>query len=112
MARFLSLSALWTGTTLDTASFRSVQVVGRNPIFGVCLCTGCNGGSVSIWLFTSYIDLLDGGLGGLAFLLLWEVWYDPNIVEEVANADGTGKKEEVEEDAGLVLVMSHGQALE
>lgn len=74
-------------------------MVGWNPIFGICLCACCNSGSVGIWLLTSNIDLLDVSFGGLALLLLWEVWSDPDVVEEVADTDCACEKEEVEEDA-------------
>lgn len=97
--RSLSLSALWSGTALDTTSFWSVQVVGWDPVFSVCLCACCNSRSISVWLLASHIDLLNRSLGGLALLLLWEVWSDPNVVEEVSDTDCAAEEEEVKENA-------------
>lgn len=93
------MSALWSGTTLDSASFRAAQVMGRDPVFSIGLGTGRDRRSISIRLLTSDIDLLDRSLCALTLLLLWEVRGNPDGVEEVANANGAGEEEEVEEDA-------------
>lgn len=92
------MSALGSGATLDTASFGSIQVVSGDPIFSVGLCAGCDGWTIVFWLLTSDVNLLDGGFDALALLLLWEVGGDPDVVEEVADANGAGEEEEVEED--------------
>lgn len=95
----LALPALWSGSALNTAGFRSVQVMGRDPILGVCFCTARNSRSIRVWLLASSVNLLGRGLGRFALLLLWEVWRNPDVVEEITDSDCAAEKEQVEEDA-------------
>ena len=92
---------------LDSPSLWTLDVVSWNPFLVVCLRAGCHGWDVcaSDWntLISSTL------LGGAALraittsaTLLWEVWCDPDSVEEVNDADEAGKDEEVEEDTKLI----------
>lgn len=100
LSSFLCLPALWPSTALDTASFWSLQVVARDPVFSVRLGSSRNSRAVGIWLLASDIDLLDGSSYALTpSLLLREVWDNPYVVEEVADTSSARKEEEVQEDA-------------
>jgi hypothetical protein len=91
-----SLTALWAGTTaLDATSLGALQVVGRNPLLVVALGTGRDGWAIGVDL--DGLGLLDGLLTRALLLLLelGEVGEHPDVVEGVADADGTGEEEEI-----------------
>lgn len=93
---------------LDLPGFRTVDVVGWNPL-GVVGCCGCNSGAGAFIGRLSFGALSATGgflLARLATLaLLREVGCDPDSVEEVGDTNKAGQEEEVEEDA------AHGQSI-
>lgn len=89
--------ALGSWATLDTASFRALDVVSRDPVLVVDLGARGDSRTLAVRCHRASIDFLDGGF--LAWLaLLREVGHDPDGVEEIADADGTCKEEEVQEE--------------
>ena len=80
-------------------------MAGRDPVLVVGLGAGGDGRSVDAGGRGDALvccALFGGAAGGA--LLLGEVGNDPDGVEEVDDADEAGEDEEVEEDAGVVLV--------
>lgn len=104
--RFLLHAGLRAGLglagALDLPGFRTVDVVGGNPV-GVVGGSGGNGGAGAVLDTLGFGALSAAGgslLTGLAALaLLGEVRCNPDSVEEVDDADEASQKEEVEEDA-------------
>lgn len=87
-------------TALDAPGFRALQVVRGDPFFGVAL-GGSSGDCGTVGGDVDGLGFLDGLLsapGALLLLELGEVGHDPDVVEGVADADGAGEEEEVEED--------------
>lgn len=79
-------------------------MVAWDPFFGICLCTSCSSGTISIWLFASNVDLLDWCSDTFATsFLLREIGDDPDAIEGIANtSDGCGENK-VKKDAREVL---------
>lgn len=90
-------TALGTAAALDSAGFRTLDVVVGDPFFVENLGTSCDGRSVDIRGHNN-LGLARSLLGRLT-LLLWEVGNDPHGVEEVANTHCGCKEEDVEEEA-------------
>lgn len=103
---FLALSRLWSSTTLDTSSLWSLEVRSWDPFVVDGLSTGRSGWAVSTVNVTTSIDFLrnGGSFTKTTSLLLWEVWSNPDVVEEVTNRTGAAKEEEVQEDASPLSV--------
>lgn len=86
---------------LNLPGFRTVDVVGWNPL-GVIGCCGGNSrgafiGGRGFGAFGAARGSLLAGLAALA--LLREVGRDPNSVKEVGNTNEAGQEEEVQENA-------------
>ncbi len=71
-----------------------------DPFLVILLGAGRDSGAFAVGDDRANINLLDRSL--LARLpLLWEIWYDPDVVEEIAHTDGTGKEEQVQEETAV-----------
>jgi hypothetical protein len=91
-----SLAALWTGTTaLDATSLGALQVVSGDPFLVIAFGACCNSRAVSVDV--DGLGLFDGFLAGALLLLLelGEIREHPDVIEGVADTDGTGDEEEV-----------------
>lgn len=94
---FRFATALGTAAALDSAGFRTLDVMVGDPFFVESLGTSCDGRGIDI-RGHSNLGLARSLLGRLT-LLLWEVGNDPHGVEEVANTHCCSKEEDVEEEA-------------
>ena len=93
---FRFATALGTAAALDSAGFRTLDVMVGNPFLIESLGTSCDGRRIDI-SGHSNLRLARSLLVGLAFLL-WEVGEDPHGVEEIANTHCGCKEEDVEEE--------------
>jgi len=98
--------------TLDSPGLWSLNMVTGNPFLiiplgarrtGSTLCVGLVAASIRLFAFGSFCR------SRLAFRR--EIRHDPDGVEEVADADGASKEEEVQEDAKSVSWFTKSWAL-
>jgi hypothetical protein len=98
IALFRLATTLWSSAALETPSFGSLDVMTWDPFLVVLLGASRDSGTFVVRDDGANIDLLDWSLLAASLPLLWEIWDNPDVVEEVADTDGTSKEEQVQEE--------------